>query len=85
MGLQACDHVTSALASLHWLIILSRVQYKVALMIFLIHANQCPTYLSNIVIPLLRNPSRKRLRSSIGADYVIFVKVTLVEDHLLAG
>lgn len=71
MGLRARDHVTSALASLHWLPILSRIQYKVALMMFLIHTNQCPSYLSNIVIPLHSNPSRQRLRSSAGTDYLI--------------
>ena len=70
MGLRARDHVTSALASLHWLPILSRIQYKVALMMFLIHTNQCP-YLSNIVIPLHSNPSRQRLRSSTGTNYLI--------------
>ena len=71
MGLRARDHVTSALASLHWLPILSRIQYKVALMMFLIHTNQCPSYLSNIVIPLHSNPSRQRLRSSAGTGYLI--------------
>ena len=71
MGLRARDHVTSALTSLHWLPILSRIQYKVALMMFLIHTNQCPSYLSNIVIPLHSNPSRQRLRSSAGTDYLI--------------
>jgi hypothetical protein len=30
----------------------SRIQYKVALAVFLIRTNQCPTYLSDIVIPL---------------------------------
>jgi len=38
---------------------------------FLIHTNQCPAHLGNIVTPLLNNPSRQRLRSSTGTDYLI--------------
>lgn len=71
MGLRARDHVTSALASLHWLPVHFRIMYKVALTMFYIHTNQCPAYLSNIVIPLHSNPSRQRLRSSAGTDYLI--------------
>ena len=36
-----------------------------------LHTHQCPSYLSNIVVPLHSNPSRQRLRSSIGTDYLI--------------
>ena len=71
VGLRACDHVTSALASLHWLPVHFRIMYKVALTMFYIHTNQCPAYLSNIVFPLHSNPSRQRLRSSAGTDYLI--------------
>ena len=71
MGLRARDHVTSALASLHWLPVHFRIMYKVALTMFYIHTNQCPAYLNNIVIPLHGNPSRQRLRSSAGTDYLI--------------
>jgi len=42
MGLHARDHVTSALAGLHWLPILYRIQYQVALTIFFIYTNQRP-------------------------------------------
>jgi len=70
-GLRARDHVTSTLASLHWPPILYWIQYKVALTMFFIHTNQCPAYLGNIVTPLRNNPSRQRIRSSTGTDYLI--------------
>jgi len=69
--LRARHHVTSALVGLHWLPILYRIQYKVALTMFFIQTNQCPAYLGNIVTPLHDNPSRQRLRSSTGTDYLI--------------
>ena len=36
----------------HWLPVHSRILYKVALTMFHSNTNQCPAYLSNIVIPL---------------------------------
>jgi hypothetical protein len=71
MGLRARDHVTSTLAELHWLPVRFRILFKVSLIMFLIHSHQCPEYLSNIVTPLNSEPSRRRLRSSIGTDYLI--------------
>ena len=51
-----CSMLPIALASLiHWLPTHPRIQYKIVLMMFLIHTNQCPNYLSNIDIPLRRN------------------------------
>jgi len=40
-------------------------------MMFFVLTHQCPAYLSNIVVPLQSNPSRQRLRSSTGTDYLI--------------
>ena len=71
MGLRARDHVTSTLAELHWLPVRFCILFKVFLIMFLIHSHQCPEYLSNIVTPLNSEPSRQRLRSSIGTDYFI--------------
>lgn len=71
MGLRARDHVTSTLAELHWLPVRFRISFKVSLIMFLIHSHQCPAYLSNIVTPLNSEPSRRRLRSSTGTDYLI--------------
>ena len=51
MGPRARDHVTSALAGLHWLPVHFRIIYKVAPTMFYIHTNQCPAHLSDIVIP----------------------------------
>jgi len=71
LGLRARDHVTSAVASSHWLLILYRIQYEVARIMFFIHTDKCLAYLGNIVTPLHNNPSRQRLRSSTGTNYWI--------------
>ena len=68
MVLRARDRVVSALAGLNWLPVHFRISYKVAITMFFIHTNQCPAYLSNIVIALHSNPSCQRLRSSAGTD-----------------
>jgi len=92
MGLRARDHATSVLAGLHnWNPILYRIQYTVALMLFfntgeIFHTNQCPAYLGNIVIPLHNNPSRQRLRSLTGTDYLILrTKTKLGERSFLVA
>jgi len=50
---------------------------------FFIHTNQCPAHLGNIVTPLHNNPSRQRLRSSTGTDYLIprTIGRSLANDH----
>jgi len=65
MCLCARNHVSSSLAGLHWLPILYRIQYKVALTMFFINTNQCPAYLGNIVTPLIITLT-SRLCSSTG-------------------
>ena len=45
--------VTSALAGHHWLPVHFQIMYKVELKMLYIHTNQCPAYLSNIVIPFI--------------------------------
>jgi len=43
------DHVSAALKKLHWLPVTHRIQYKLSLMMFLVHSHQCPDYMSNTV------------------------------------
>ena len=49
MGLLRRDHVRSALKELHWLPVVYRIKFKLALMMFTIHTRQCPDYLSSSV------------------------------------
>ena len=61
LGLSARDHVRPALMELHWLPVAHRIQYKVALLMFMVHDNRCPVYLSESVQPVSSNPARQRL------------------------
>ena len=55
------EHITPILISLHWLPIVSRVKFKILLLVFKIKHGFAPNYLSNLLKPMI--PSR-RLRSS---------------------
>jgi len=46
-----------------------RIQYKLSLMMFLVHNQQCPDYMSNIVSLVSDDPGRRRLRSATSTDY----------------
>jgi len=43
--LQPCDHISDALATLHWLRVPERVQYKIAVLTFQVLHDSAPRYL----------------------------------------
>jgi len=45
--------------------------YKVALLMFMVHDNRCPVYLSESVQPVSSNPVRQRLRSASSLDFIV--------------
>jgi len=71
LGLSPRDHVRLALKELHWLPVAHRIQYKVALVMFMVHDNRCPIYLSESVQPVSSNPVCQRLRSASSLDYTV--------------
>ena len=58
LGLSPRDHVSDALKKLHWLPVTHRMQYKLSLMMFLVHNHQCPDYMSNTVSLVSDDPGR---------------------------
>ena len=70
LGLSPRDHVRPALKELHWLPAYC-IQYKVALLMFIVHDYRCPVYLSESVQPVSSNPVRQRLRSASSLDYIV--------------
>jgi len=71
LGLSLCDHVRPALKKLHWLPVAPRIRHKVALLMFMVHDNCCPVYLSESVQPVTSNPVRQRLRSASSLDFIV--------------
>jgi len=61
--LRRYDHVTDAVAILHWLRLPERVNFKLALMAYRVLHGMAPVYLNQLV-PVSDLPSRRRLRSS---------------------
>ena len=55
--------VTDSLATLHWLRLPERVEYKVALMAYRVLHSLAPQYLDQLV-PVADLPGRRRLRSA---------------------
>jgi len=71
LGLSPRDHVRPALMELHWLPVAHRIQYKVALLMFMVHDSRCPVYLSESVQPVSSNPACQRLRSASSLDFIV--------------
>ena len=77
LGLPRRDHVVvrPALKELHWLPVVFRIQFKVALMMFTVHTRRCPYYLTDSVQACIYNsdPGRTctRLRSASSTNYSV--------------
>ena len=70
-GLLLCDHVHPALKELHWLPVIHQIQYRVALLMFMVHSNHFPWYLSESIASVSSNPGRQCLRSATSSDYMV--------------
>ena len=69
--LSRCDHVRSVLKELHWLPVVYRIRFKLALVMFTIHTRRCPDYLGDSVQACNSDPARTRLRSASSSDYTV--------------
>ena len=58
------EHITPILNSLHWLPVVNRIKFKILLLVFKIKHGFAPTYLSDLLQPMI--PSRS-LRSYLGS------------------
>ena len=83
VGLSHRNHVSDALKKLHWLPVTHRIQYKLSLMMFLVHNHQCPDYMSNTVSLVSDDPGRRRLRSATSTDYHVPHTRTKLGDGVL--
>jgi len=77
LGLTRSDHVRPAMKELHWLPVVYRIKFKLALVMFTINTHQCPDYLTDSVHPYSNNDparyrlARYRLRSATGTNYSV--------------
>ena len=67
--LRRYDHVTDALAILHWLRLPERVNFKLALMAYRVLNGMAPSY--NLLVPVSNLPGRRRLRSSFTQQLLV--------------
>jgi len=68
--LRRYDHVTDALAILHWLGVPERVNFKLALMAYRVLNGMAPSYLNQLV-PVSSLTGRRRLRSSFTLQLLV--------------
>src|SRR6218665_211814 len=65
------DHVTPILHELHWLLIPARINFKICLVMYRVLTNSSPSYASSLVTSCSSLQSRRFLRSSSRADFVV--------------
>jgi hypothetical protein len=63
------DHITPAMKDSNWLPINQRIKYKLCLMMHLIHTQQCPDYMRDLVSTTATATTRTGLRSASGLSY----------------
>jgi len=62
--LRSADHITDALATLHWLRVSERMQIKIDLLTFRVLHGSVPPYLLGPLVPVRSLPGRRSLRST---------------------
>jgi len=68
-GLWSRDHITPALAQLHWLPVQFSISFKLCLLMHQIHVGRCPAYLGELVSSSAENCRRPGLRSTSSSVY----------------
>jgi hypothetical protein len=71
---KSSDHITPILKRLHWLPVNQRIVYKLCLLMHLIHTNQCPDYMADMVHLTADCSLRSGLRS---ASHPLYCKPAL--------
>jgi len=73
--MRSADHITDALASLHWLRFPERIEYKVAVLTYKVRHENAPRYLDPLV-PVADLPGRRTLHSA-GTNHLLVPPVRL--------
>ena len=68
VGVRKFEHITPVLKELHWLPVTSRINYKIALMVFKCLHGQAPGYLTDLIV---RYEPVRNLRSSKNNDLCV--------------
>ena len=79
LGLSRRDHVCPALKELHWLPVVYRIQFKLALVMFTIHTRRCPDYLGDSVQACNSDPART---SPLGVKQRLYTDVPRTRTRL---
>jgi hypothetical protein len=71
-GVRFNEHITPTLRdTLHWLPVLERIKYKIALKTFDCLNGRCPSYFNDICIPVATQVGRANLRSADKGDLLV--------------
>ena len=69
-GVRKYDHITPVLKEFHWLKIDERIEFKIALQIYMCLSNKGLAYLTRDLVPVASLPEKQRLRSAKSKDVV---------------
>ena len=64
-GISKRDHITPVLASLHWLPIKSRIEFKILLITYKALKGLAPSYLKDLIVPYCPNRSLRSLNAGL--------------------
>jgi len=87
LNLRPRDNISYVLRQVHWLPIEARIQFKLCLLMHLIHTGRCPSYNSDTVQLVADLASRTGLRSASTSQYILPRLRTIFGEHvfLLSG
>ena len=74
------DHVTPAMYELHWLPIAERIKFKLCLLVHHTVNSRAPSYLAELVTPVVNIPGRASLRSA-GRHNLVVPRSRLVSSE----
>jgi len=81
LNLRPRNSISDGPGQLHWLPIESRIQFKLCLLMHLIHIGRCPSYVSDTVQLVADHASRTGLRSASTSRYTLPRLRTIFEER----
>jgi len=81
LNLHPHDSISDGLRQLHWLPIEARIQFKLCLLMHLIHSGRCPSYISVTVQLVADHASPIGLRSASTSQYILPRLRTIFGEH----
>jgi len=71
LGLRPQDHVTAALIELHWLQVVTRIEFKLSTLMYRSVTGNAPSYIKDMLLPASGLHRQTQLQSASNDDLVV--------------